>query len=48
MSQLEWIIWHVLGYIAIPMIFVTGFVITALLACILLDIFRVPVSEEKP
>ncbi|MTI14818.1 TIGR02808 family protein [Sansalvadorimonas verongulae] len=47
MSQLEWVIWHVLGYAAIPGIFITGYLMTAILACILLDLFGVPVGDKK-
>ncbi len=39
MSTLESIVWHVLGYAAIPVIIVTGIVISALLFYFLVNIF---------
>ncbi|MGY0217750.1 TIGR02808 family protein [Endozoicomonadaceae bacterium StTr2] len=38
MSTLEYVIWHILGYSVMPMIFIAGFAITALVACFLIDI----------
>ena len=37
MSTLESLIWNVLGYSAMPMIFLGGFVVTAIVACFLLE-----------
>lgn len=37
MSTLETIIWNVLGYSAMPLIFLGGFVATAIVACFLVD-----------
>ncbi|MRI34780.1 TIGR02808 family protein [Endozoicomonas sp. OPT23] len=37
MSTLETIIWYTLGYMAMPVIFLTGFAITALIACFLVE-----------
>ncbi len=39
MSTLESIVWHVLGYAAIPVIIVTGIVISALVFYFLVNIF---------
>lgn len=47
MSTLEWLIWHILGYATMPVIFLTGFVGTALVACILMDIFNIPTTQQK-
>jgi uncharacterized protein (TIGR02808 family) len=41
MSTLESIIWHTLGYIAIPLIVVAGIVISSLIFYFLLKIFKV-------
>jgi uncharacterized protein (TIGR02808 family) len=38
MSALEAMIWNVLGYIAMPTIFIVGFAITAVVACFLLEV----------
>lgn len=38
MSPLESMIWTILGYAAMPTIFIVGFAITAAVACFLLDI----------
>ncbi len=37
MSALESIIWHTLGYAAMPAIFIGGFAVTALVFCFLID-----------
>ena len=37
MSALESLIWNVLGYSAMPMIFLGGFAVTAVVACFLLE-----------
>jgi len=37
MSTLEAMIWNVLGYAAMPTIFVVGFVITAAIGCFILE-----------
>lgn len=37
MSALESLIWNVLGYSAMPMIFLGGFVATVVVACFLLE-----------
>ena len=39
MSGLESLTWAVLGYAALPIIIVSGFIGTALVACFLLDKF---------
>ncbi|WP_281646796.1 TIGR02808 family protein [Parendozoicomonas sp. Alg238-R29] len=47
MSSLEWLIWNILGYATMPMIFLAGFAGTALVACILMDLFKIKsISEE--
>jgi len=38
MSTLESVFWHVLGYSAMPVIFIVGFLITAAIGCFLLEI----------
>jgi uncharacterized protein (TIGR02808 family) len=38
MSTLESVIWHILGYSAIPVILLVGFLITAGLGCLLLEL----------
>jgi len=37
MSTLESIFWHVLGYSAMPVIFLVGFLIVAAVGCFLLE-----------
>lgn len=37
MSTLEYVIWHILGYAVMPMIFLGGFLVTALVACFIID-----------
>ncbi|OED48667.1 TIGR02808 family protein [Endozoicomonas sp. (ex Bugula neritina AB1)] len=37
MSSLESFIWHLLGYAAMPAIFIGGFLVTALIFCFLMD-----------
>lgn len=37
MSPLEAMIWTVLGYLAMPTIFIVGFAITAAIGCFLLE-----------
>ncbi|MEY8205129.1 MAG: TIGR02808 family protein [Bermanella sp.] len=37
MSTLESIIWSVLGYISMPIIFIMGFAITAIVACYIIE-----------
>ena len=37
MSALESFVWHFLGYAAIPAIFIVGFLITAVVGCLLLE-----------
>jgi uncharacterized protein (TIGR02808 family) len=37
MSALEEFIWNVLGYSAMPFIFITGFVISAVVICFVLE-----------
>ena len=39
MSDLEQLIWNVLGYTSMPLIFLFGFIATALVAIIILKIF---------
>jgi uncharacterized protein (TIGR02808 family) len=39
MSTLESVIWHILGYSAIPLIVVAGIVISSLIFYVLLKIF---------
>ncbi|MEH6534583.1 MAG: TIGR02808 family protein [Photobacterium frigidiphilum] len=38
MSTLESFIWHFLGYSAMPIIFIVGFLLSAALACFLLEL----------
>lgn len=38
MSTLESIIWHTLGYAAIPIILIVGFLISAAVGCFLLEL----------
>lgn len=38
MSTLESIIWHILGYAAIPIILIVGFLVTAAVGCFLLEL----------
>lgn len=43
---MEQLIWNILGYLAMPMIFVFGFAATALFACLLLDLAGIePVGD---
>jgi len=37
MSTLEAMIWNVLGYAAMPTIFIVGFIITAAVGCFVLE-----------
>ena len=46
MSALETFIWYFLGYITMPMIFLTGFIGTALVACFIVDQFNI--ESKKP
>ena len=39
MSDLEQLIWNVLGYTSMPLIFLFGFIATALVAVIILKVF---------
>lgn len=39
MSELESIIWHVLGYLAMPTIFIAGFIGVFLVAALILQFF---------
>lgn len=43
MSELESIIWHILGYLAMPSIFIGGFIVVFLVAAIILQL-----SGETP
>jgi len=45
MSTFESIVWHILGYAAIPLIFIAGFLITAAVACFLIE--RLGGNEDK-
>ena len=38
MSTLESVIWHILGYSAMPVILLVGFLITAGVGCFLLEL----------
>ncbi|WP_426416258.1 TIGR02808 family protein [Aestuariirhabdus sp. LZHN29] len=38
MSAMESMIWNILGYAAMPTIFITGFLITAVFTCFLLEL----------
>jgi uncharacterized protein (TIGR02808 family) len=38
MSTLESVIWHILGYSAIPFILLAGFLVTAGIGCLLLEL----------
>ncbi len=37
MSALEQLIWYALGYATMPVIFITGFLMTAAVGCFLLE-----------
>jgi uncharacterized protein (TIGR02808 family) len=37
MSTLESVFWHILGYSAMPLILVFGFLVTACIGCFLLE-----------
>ena len=39
MSTLEYVIWHILGYSVMPMIFIGGYLVTAFIACFIIDCF---------
>ncbi|MFT5634928.1 MAG: hypothetical protein ACI89T_000359 [Cognaticolwellia sp.] len=39
MSDLEQLIWNVLGYSSMPLIFLFGFIATALVAVVILTVF---------
>ncbi len=38
MSAFETFIWYFLGYSSVPFVFFMGFVVTAIVACVLLDV----------
>ncbi|MEH6624876.1 MAG: TIGR02808 family protein [Motiliproteus sp.] len=38
---METMIWNILGYTSMPLIFVFGFVATALLACMVMDMLGI-------
>jgi uncharacterized protein (TIGR02808 family) len=38
MSTLESVVWHILGYSAMPLILLFGFLVTAGIGCFLLEI----------
>lgn len=38
MSPLESMIWTMLGYAAMPTIFIVGFIVTAVVTCFMLDV----------
>lgn len=46
MSLLEHTIWTVLGYGAMPFIFLSGFVAVAVICCMLLNAFGVQSAEK--
>lgn len=45
MSFLEHTIWTVLGYGAMPIIFLSGFIAVAVTCCVLLNVFGVKSGE---
>jgi len=47
MSALEQIIWNVLGYSSMPIIFLFGFVATALVAVAILKMFGAKTIDPK-
>ncbi|WP_369601615.1 TIGR02808 family protein [Hahella sp. SMD15-11] len=47
MSALESLIWTILGYAAMPAIFLFGFIATAVVACILLDLMGYTPEERR-
>ena len=48
MSALEALIWNILGYMAMPLIFLGGFAGMALTACILLDLLGIKSLDSQP
>ena len=46
MSLLEQTIWNILGYGAMPFIFLSGFVAVAVTCCLLLNAFGVQSAEK--
>lgn len=46
MNLLEETIWTILGYGAMPFIFLSGFVAVALVSCVLLNAFGVKPAER--
>jgi len=46
MSELESIIWHILGYLAMPTIFIAGFIAVFLVAAVILQLFGETPLEE--
>ena len=46
MSELESIIWHTLGYLAMPTIFIAGFVGVFLVAIAILKVFGETAVED--
>ncbi|MBL4764811.1 MAG: TIGR02808 family protein [Colwellia sp.] len=47
MSELEQLIWNVLGYMSMPVIFITGFVGTALIAVAVLKMMGVKAAKPE-
>ncbi len=45
MSTLETLIWNILGYSAMPLIFLGGFAGTAFVACMLMDMLGIKSVE---
>jgi uncharacterized protein (TIGR02808 family) len=45
MSELEQLIWNVLGYTSMPLIFIFGFIATALAAMVILKVVGAKPSE---
>ncbi|RMF14501.1 MAG: TIGR02808 family protein [Gammaproteobacteria bacterium] len=45
MSALESLIWTILGYASMPVIFLFGFIATAVVACVMLDLMGYDARE---
>ncbi|WP_207062608.1 TIGR02808 family protein [Motiliproteus sp. SC1-56] len=46
MSAIEQTIWTILGYLAMPTFFIIGFAVTALIACIIMDLLEIESFEH--
>ncbi len=45
-TVMETLIWNILGYITMPLIFVFGFAVTALLACMIMNALEIESLEN--